>query len=324
MTRKRFWLAFAASSVVLVAIGVVFRHDLIDRAIAFRMARATDGATRKALADDLVSRGPLAISGPLAAGPAEVRIALIDAIGRLPTSGPNFGPCAVVVFDSVHAFDDNELTAALALMPHVATIPELREKATVVVSAALNGGPNAKAAACRFALRFDLASAVVPLLSDADASVRTAAVLAVGPAGAGEGENAVSDEWLFRLLSDSDADVRSVTAAALGTRGLDDRQIALARKLAHADPAERLSLLIDLRWAGDAVKDPGPWLARLAKDGDPAVRAGAARAAVECGCSSADWVNDLAERDPDPLVRMVANHFRPRANPTGIVPVGVR
>jgi hypothetical protein len=81
----------------------------------------------------------------------------------------------------------------------------------------------------------------------------------------------------------------------------------------HPDPRIRLSLLMDLKWTGTTVNDPGPWLARLAKDTDPAVRAGAARVAVESQLLTAAWLDDLADRDPDPLVRSVANHYRDRA-----------
>jgi hypothetical protein len=322
MTRKRFLPIIAAACVGLATCGVAFRQDLGARAVAFRLARATDDETRKTLAEDLVARGPAGAAAAgrlLADGPDEVRYVLLDAVCQMTTTDTNFGACAVAVFDAMAKGDDAFTTAGLALAPGAATVPELADRAKAAVALALAGGPAAKAVACRFAPRFDLASAVVPLLSDPDAAVRKAAVLAVGPAGVGD---TVADESLFRLLSDSDADVRAVTAAALGTRGLDDRQIDLARKLAHADPAERLALLFDLRWAGETVKDPGPWLARLAKDADPAVRAGAARVASECGCSTADWMNDLADHDPDPLVRHVAGHYRPRRG--DVVPAGVR
>jgi hypothetical protein len=323
MTRKRLLVTFAAACVALVATGVAFRNDLAARVVAYRLGRATDDEARKALAEELISRGPAgsaALGRCLDAGPDEVRYALLDAVGQLPATDANFVACARVVFDAMPKGDDSLQSAGLALAAGAVSVPELAERAKATVMAALTGGPNAKAAACRFAVRFDLESAVVPLLNDANADVRKAAVIAVGPARGGEA--IVSDESLFRLLSDSDAGVRAVTAASLGTRGLDDSQIALARKLAHADPTERLSLLFDLRWAGDTVKDPGPWLARLAKDADPAVRAGAARVAAESGSSSADWVNDLADRDPDPLVRLVAGHYRLRQG--DVVPVGVR
>jgi hypothetical protein len=61
------------------------------------------------------------------------------------------------------------------------------------------------------------------------------------------------------------------------------------------------------------VPDIGPWLARLGQDADPAVRAGAARVAFECRIAAGAWLDDLADRDADPLVRSVAGHYRGRA-----------
>ena len=93
---------------------------------------------------------------------------------------------------------------------------------------------------------------------------------------------------------------------------------------AHPEPGERLKLLLDLRYDDD-VADPEPWLERLARDPEPAVRAGAARVAVEV---SADrrlavpvWVGRLADADPDPTVRRVADHFRRQQV---VVPAGLR
>jgi HEAT repeat protein len=150
---------------------------------------------------------------------------------------------------------------------------------------------------------------VVPLLSDPDAEVRRAAMLTVGPAGDGS-HPVVGNEELFRWLHDRDPEVRELCGDALKTRGLDAEQVHLARQLTHPDPAERLKLLVDLRFAGEAVKDPGPWLERLSRDPDPAVRLGAARVAFESRLLFAGWLDRLADQDPDPTVRRWAGYYR--------------
>jgi hypothetical protein len=147
-------------------------------------------------------------------------------------------------------------------------------------------------------------------LGDADAEVRRAAVLAVGPVPDGQAA-AVPDDDLFPGLHDADKEVRELTAAALRGRGLTDEQVQLARQLASPDVAERLKLLVDLT-DSDGVKDVGPWLERLSRDPEPAVRLGAARLAGECRVVFAAWLDRLADSDPDPLVRQGAAYWRGR------------
>jgi hypothetical protein len=150
---------------------------------------------------------------------------------------------------------------------------------------------------------------VAPLLDDPAAEVRRAAMLAVGPAPEGA-HPVVGDEELFRWLHDPDLEVRNLCEAALATRGLDEVQVQLARQLTSPDAADRLRLLVDLQRAGDAVKDPGPWLERLSRDPDPAVRLGAARVAFERRLVFAGWLDRMAEADPDPTVRRWAGYYR--------------
>lgn len=147
-------------------------------------------------------------------------------------------------------------------------------------------------------------------LGDADAEVRRAAVLAVGPVPDGQ-TAAVPDDDLFPRLHDADKEVRELAAAALRGRGLTDAQLHLARQLASPDVAERLKLLVDLT-DSDGVTDVGPWLERLSRDPEPAVRLGAARLAAECRVVFAGWLDRLADSDPDPLVRQGASYWRGR------------
>ena len=152
---------------------------------------------------------------------------------------------------------------------------------------------------------------LLPLLRAAEPEVRRAALFAVGPAT--DDEPVIADEELFHWLHDPDEGVRRVCYDALVSRGRTEAEIALGRRLTHPDPAERLKLLMDLRYDDD-VSDPEPWLERLSRDPDPAVRAGAARVAVEVAADRQQpapvWVGRLADDDPYVTVRRVAGYFR--------------
>jgi hypothetical protein len=161
-----------------------------------------------------------------------------------------------------------------------------------------------------------LLAETVPLLHDPEAIVRRAALLAVGPA-TDDSDVVVEDEVLFPWLHDPDGEVRELCAAALRSRGLTDDQVALAARLASPHPADRLQLLLDLRSANGAVRDPGPWLERLSRDPDPAVRAGAVRVCFETRLALTEWANHLAAADPDPTVRRLAEYYRGLASAIG-------
>jgi hypothetical protein len=121
-----------------------------------------------------------------------------------------------------------------------------------------------------------------------------------------------ADEALFPRLHAADPQVRTAAASELQRRGLTDDQIRLGRQLASPDPADRLRLLLELTDA-EAVADVGPWLERLGRDPDPAVRLGAARMAYECKVVYAGWLDRLADADPDPLVRRWGRYWRDKA-----------
>ena len=173
--------------------------------------------------------------------------------------------------------------------------------------------PAERVAAIRRAMgRPEELGAVAPRLTDPDADVRRAAILAVGPAAA-DGPPGVGPEALFPCLHDPDRDVRDLAVSALKSRGLDAGQIELARLLVSPDAADRLQLLHDLATDGAAVTDPGPWLERLSRDPEPAVRAGTARVAHERRLRFTGWLDRLADRDPDPTVRQLAGWYRGRS-----------
>jgi hypothetical protein len=159
----------------------------------------------------------------------------------------------------------------------------------------------------------------IQLLADPAAEVRAAALVAT--AMPGDGAPLVSDEDLFRWLHDPDDGVRTICRDALVNRDRTEVEIALGRRLTNPDPRERLMLLIDLRY-GNELADPEPWLERLSRDIEPAVRAGAARVAVEIRgdqrLSSPAWVDRVADTDPDPTVRRVAAYFRGLSHLVGI------
>jgi hypothetical protein len=316
LLRFRFILVVAVPVLIATGFGVSYRAELSARYVGYQLRGVTDPDARTMLADDLVSRCPAAagvVAELLKTGTPAVRLAIIDAISMRSVKEACFASAAEAMYAAMPYFDETAAEAALAIAPSTCSDPKLAGITKDAVAAALSGGPNTKAAACRVATRpgIDLAEAVVPLLADPDAAVRKAAVLAVGPAGPGTA--VIGEEELFRLLSDPSTAVRQVAAASLGVRGLDPQQIELGRKLAHPEARERMALLLELKFAGDAVKDPGPWLMRLSQDADPAVRAGAARVAFECRVSNLAWLDELAERDPDPLVRQIAEHYRKRS-----------
>jgi HEAT repeat protein len=152
---------------------------------------------------------------------------------------------------------------------------------------------------------------LVPLLNAPEAEIRRAALFAVGSAT--DDEVVIGDEDLFHWLHDADTGVRAVCRDTLASRGRTETEISLARRLSHPDAAERLKLLLDLRY-DDEVSDPEPWLERLSRDAEPGVRAGAARVAVEVAADrqlpTPVWVGRLADSDSSSTVRRVASYYR--------------
>jgi hypothetical protein len=161
-----------------------------------------------------------------------------------------------------------------------------------------------------------------PLLAAAEPEVRAAALFA---ASVTDGEPMLSDEELFKWLHDPDAGVRKICHDALVNRDRSDAEIRLGWRLVHPAPTERLKLLIDLRYDED-VADPEPWLERLSRDPEPAVRAGAARVAVELAIarklSPPAWVARIADADSHPTVRLVVAYYRAQPQRQPVRPIG--
>jgi hypothetical protein len=94
----------------------------------------------------------------------------------------------------------------------------------------------------------------------------------------------------------------------LRSRGRTARDIHLGRRYTAPDPAERQKLLLDL--ADEEGLDVTVWLDRLTADPDPAVRAGAARMAVERRADLGDRIEQMSKSDPDGTVRRIADYYR--------------
>jgi HEAT repeat protein len=139
--------------------------------------------------------------------------------------------------------------------------------------------------ALKIARRSDAAmlAKVVPLLRDAAAEARRAAMLALGTS-----RQVIADDDLLPFLHDADAEVRRLCELALRSRGLQENHIILAKLISHQDPAARLQVIDHLKLAPEL--EPGVWLRRMTEDSNRAVRAAAIRAACR------DFPVDLRER----------------------------
>jgi hypothetical protein len=311
------------TGVLLLAAGVYAgfnRTALTARLEAYRLRTAATDEDRTAAATRLVALGgagsPYLVETLRGSDPAActaVVAALNESLEPVPTSDPRFTTACRPVLDGLASFSESGRVAVLELVPLLLRCPHPDAAARcrdLVRTAFQLPAADDRVRAIRLALRpdLDIRSEVVPLLDDASAAVRRAAMLVVGPVDE-RAAPVIEDEALFRWLHDPDAEVRELTAAALRTRGMSAEQVQLARQLTHPDPAERLKLLLDLQFA-DTVRDPGPWLERLSRDPEPAVRVGVARCCHEYRLQFASWLDQLADRDPDPTVRRWAGYYR--------------
>jgi len=165
--------------------------------------------------------------------------------------------------------------------------------------------PAVRIRAVRFAMRqgADLLNQVVPLLTDSEAEVRRAAILAVGPS-----SRTIETEELLPLLHDPDDGVRKLCADALRSRGLGEEHLKLGKLMTDGEPGSRLRIFDLLRQTNDL--DTGLWLRRLSHDPEPAVRAGAARAAAEHRLISfSDRLVQMSQNDPSQTVRQLAQYY---------------
>lgn len=313
----RVGLVTVAAVVVAGGYAAANRAALEARYAAYRLRTAAGAEEKVILAEWLVSFGEAAVPHVAAALRADDEAtcdALATALSRraIPELLADFG-----------SFSPAGQSAALTLAETLLTHPDppTADRGRSAVRTALTAtAPAVRAHAAHIVARHPtsgLAADAVPLLGDADPAVRAAAMKAVGTAGAGVGPG---DEELFRWLHDPDPTVRDTCEAVLAAHGRTAEEVAMGRRLTDPNPGERLQLLLDL--AEQAGRDVGPWLERLARDPEPAVRAGAARVAVEVRLPFATWVDRLATDDPNPTVRQVARFYRGKA--AGLTPAGGR
>jgi HEAT repeats len=169
--------------------------------------------------------------------------------------------------------------------------------------------PRARLAAVRLLMRPGLQGAqallakVVPLLRDAEAPVRRAALVALAPA-----PELVREDDLLPLLHDPDLEVQRLCEAALRSRGLGDAHLDLARLLCDDSPKARLKVLERLGRVDDV--DPSAWLRRLSQDPCSAIRAAAVRAAAQHPRADlTDRLREMSQQDPSETVRQNAKYY---------------
>jgi HEAT repeat protein len=284
---------------------------------------ATTDEQRMQAADQLVNLGPAGLEKLmefLHSGNYSCQLVAGNTLGRCLGEWPDGDPRAILVGGQLlNAFPNQDAAGQKLVLGLLSNI--LKRSGTTDISkcreAVASGlkltDPESRLQAIRLALHPDLKmrTALLPLLNDSEPRVRAAALF--GVASFTGGEHILSDEELFRWLHDPDEGVRKVCYDALVGEGRSEVEITLARRLAHPDPNERLKLLYDLRYE-DEIPDPEPWLERLSRDQEPAIRAGSARVVLEVmadrkqGCPG--WVSRLTDTDPDPTVRRVAGFFR--------------
>lgn len=307
--------------VVLVAGGFAAWNwnGISARMTAAKLRSATSDDARVELADKLIAAGEPGVTQlveVLRAGTPEQCSAVVMAVSQhvkdLPPDDPKCVSVCQPILAACESFGDAGTMAVLDLIPELSR--QDAEACRTLIRAGLkssDGTARLRAIRLAAAPQFGLKKEVVPLLDDPTAEVRRAAMAAVGPLGIGE--PVIEADDLFRWLNDPDAEVRMVCEAALSTRGLEPDLIDAGRKLTHPEAAERLTLLVDIQRRKTGVfRTPGPWLERLSRDTDPAVRAATAGVAYECRLAFAGWLDRLVD-DPDPTVRQIAGYHRRRA-----------
>jgi HEAT repeat protein len=304
--------------VLAFAAGLWQRERLWVWYCAERLERAADG-DRGAWADKLADVGEPAVPTLLALfrhdDPgvcAAAKKGLVQLAGAWPADDPRRLAFARQFVEAEPRFSTPGRSAALELLPLVLAggDAEVAQKAKgMVATAAKSESIDVRIQAVAAALRpeVDALEAIVPLITDPDAGVRRAAVLALGPVRDGT-PAALPDDELLRCLHDPDAEVQRLCEMGLRSRGRSPRDIRLGRRYAAPDAAERQKLLLDL--ANDDELDVAVWLERLTADPDPAVRAGAVRVAVERRADLGDRLEQMSQSDPDATVRRIAAYYR--------------
>jgi HEAT repeats len=172
--------------------------------------------------------------------------------------------------------------------------------------------PGARIAAVQLLLREsmradkELVEKAIPLLRDADAAVRRAAIVSL----ASETE-IVREEYFLPLLHDDDAQVQYVSELALRKRGLLDDDIKMARLISHPKASVRLRVLHYFPHMPEL--NLASWLRQLSNDPEPAVRAAAVRASADYPhVDFSQRLREMVETDPAESVRENARYYLSR------------
>lgn len=319
--RKRIAGIGLAVVAAITVYGALQYSELRARYTEHRMSGATTHEERIALATQLFTSGDVGrnrLFRNLNTGDAAICTAIGEAIqtsfATLPAIDPLRAECATSILATYENDSESGQVAVLNLAQEFlrCTDPAIVEQVRGVVKSGLGSTNTVRVAAAKIAARpgMKLHLELQPLLHDAESSVRASALLGVGTAN----DTTLPDDELFRWLNDPASEVRTVCEAVLQTRGRSATDISMGRRLTHPNATERLSLLLDL--AEEPGRDVGPWLECLSRDPEPAVRAAAARVAIETKVLFANWIEVLAKNDPDATVRQVATYHRSRANGT--------
>jgi hypothetical protein len=313
--RWRNWIGrIALASFLLLAGGAAWNWShLHAMLVAYELRTAASDAHRVDRARALIQFGAPGfghVAAMLREGDESTCQALVAAIREQYHERPMEPELARSLLADAASYGEPGREALLIVLPVIlkSSDESFAEPCRAAVEVGLRSSPRAKALAAKLAVRVKIVERVLPLLDDADGEVRAAALAAIGAAGDAA---PIGDEELFRWMNDRDAKVRTICEAVLESRGRTADEIDLGRRLTHPTASERLKLLVDL--ARETERDIGPWLERLARDAEPAVRAGAVRVACERKLKFADWTDDLAKNDPDATVRQVANYHRRNA-----------
>ena len=155
-----------------------------------------------------------------------------------------------------------------------------------------------------------LLDAAMPLLNDSSAEVRREVMVAARFAP----ETVVKTDDLLHWLHDSDEDVRRLCESVLTLRGMTHEQVKLGRMLTDPEATVRLGVVEALQSADDL--EPGVWLRLLSVDPEPAVRVAAVRFASDHPLVDlSDRIDQMAQSDPSPTVRQLAQSYLRMPNP---------
>jgi hypothetical protein len=304
--------------VLACAVGLWQRDGLWTWYCVERLERAAEG-DRGRWAEELVAVGEPAVPSLLGLlrhdDPgvcAAAKRALAQVAGVTPADHPKRLAFARRFFEAEPRFSTPGRSAALELLPIVVACGDadvVQNAKGMVGTAAKSESIDLRVQAVATALRpeVDALDQIVGLVNDPDAGVRRAAVLALGPVRDGA-RTVLGDDELLRCLHDPDGEVQQLCEMGLRSRGRSPRDIRLGRRYTAPNPAERQKLLLDL--AEEEDLDVTVWLERLTADPDPAVRAGAARVAVERRADLGDRLEQMSRTDPDGTVRRIADYYR--------------